>query len=150
MLTVDFLKSYGDLLVLYVMKVINVAMCTRSMMKLCYEMLMKLERIFMLCNMTCNVSYGASCIFVCHLHPDTSPLYHERMKFDIYVCHDIMQSFSVLWCLATCKKLCPTKPGSRGTYTSPPGVSMCTYMGRVWRGITHPTLPRIEKHSKAM
>ena len=44
-----------DLLVLYVMKVMNVDMCTRSMMKLCYEMLMELERIFMFCNMSCNV-----------------------------------------------------------------------------------------------
>ena len=31
--------------------------------------------------------------------------------FDIYVCHDIMQTFPFLWRLATCNALCPTKPG---------------------------------------
>ena len=58
-----------------------------------------------------------------HLHRDTSRLCHKRMKFDIYVRHDIMRAFSVLWCLATCNMLCPTKPGPRGTYTSPLGGS---------------------------
>ena len=51
-----------DLLVVYVMKVMNVAMCTRCMMELHYEMRMELEHIFMLCIMSYNVSY-----VICHI-----------------------------------------------------------------------------------
>ena len=51
-----------DLLVLYVMIVMNDAMCTRSVMELCYEMFMELERILRLCDMSCNVSY-----VICHV-----------------------------------------------------------------------------------
>ena len=82
-----------------------------SITELCHEMLMELECIFILSNMPCKVSYETSCMFVCHLHWDTSSLCHERMKFDIYVIHDIMRDFSVLWCLVTYNTLCPTKPG---------------------------------------
>ena len=56
---------------------------------------MELERIFILSNMSCNVSYETSCMFVCNLHWDTSSLCHERMKFDIYVRRNIMRDFSV-------------------------------------------------------
>ena len=56
--------------------------------------------------------------------------------------------FSVLWCPATCNTLCPTKSGPEGMFTSPPGGSMYTYMGRVWRSTTHPTLPRIGKRPR--
>ena len=56
--------------------------------------------------------------------------------------------FSVLWCPATCNTLCPTKLGPGGTYMSPRGESMYTYMGHVWRSTTHPTLPRIEKRPR--
>ena len=68
------------MLILFAMIVMNVAMCTCSMIELCYEMLMELKRIFILRNMPCNVSYGISCIFVCHFHRDTSSLYHKSMN----------------------------------------------------------------------
>ena len=53
--------------------------------------------------------------------------------------------FSVLCYPTTCNTLCPTKLGLEGTYMSPPGGSMYTYMGHVWRSTTHPTLPGIKK-----
>ena len=61
-----------------------------SITELCHEMLMELKRIFRLRNKPCNVSYGTSCMFLCHLYWDTPSLSHEIMKFDIYVRHDIM------------------------------------------------------------
>ena len=86
-------------------------MYTRSITELCHKMLMELEHIFILRNTPCNVSYRTSCMFLFNFHRDTSPLCHERMKFDIYIRHDIMWAFSVLWSLVTCNTLCPTKPG---------------------------------------
>ena len=44
------------LLVLYAMKMLINAMDTRSIIESCHEMLMEMECIFMLCNMSCNVS----------------------------------------------------------------------------------------------
>ena len=124
-------------------------MYARNITELCHEILMELEHIFILRNMPCKVSYGISCMFLFHLHRDTSPLCHERIKFDIYVRHDIMWAFFVLWCPVMCNMLCPTKPGARRTYTSPRGGSMCEYMGRVWRSTTYPTLPIVEKHPRS-
>ena len=45
----------NDMLVIYAMKMIDV-MDTRSIIESCHEMLMEMECIFMLCNMSCNVS----------------------------------------------------------------------------------------------
>ena len=44
-----------DMLVIYAMKMLIDAMYTRSIIESCHEMLMKLEYIFMLCNMSCDV-----------------------------------------------------------------------------------------------
>ena len=44
-----------DMLVIYAMKMLIDAMYTRSILESCHEMLMELECIFMLCNMSCNV-----------------------------------------------------------------------------------------------
>ena len=35
---------------------------------------------------------GTSCIYVCHLHRDNFPLCYGRMKYDIYVRHDIIRA----------------------------------------------------------
>ena len=76
-------------LVLHAMNVMNVVMHTLSVVELCYEMHEGNETYVVLCVMSCNVSHGSSCIFVCHLHRDTSLLYHE-IKNSIFMCHDIM------------------------------------------------------------
>ena len=57
MLTVDYLcyENLVDLLVLYVMKMLTDTIDTRSIIESCHEMLMELECIFMLCNMSCEV-----------------------------------------------------------------------------------------------
>ena len=51
--------------------------------------------------------------------------------FVIYVCHDIMRAFRLLWHSVTCNVLCLTKPGPGGMYTSSPSESMCACVGRV-------------------
>ena len=64
MLTIDYVcyEKIVDLLGLYAMKRMIDAMDTRSIIESCHEMLMELKCIFMLCNMSCNVSY-----VICHV-----------------------------------------------------------------------------------
>ena len=90
---------------------------------------------------------GTSCMYVCHVHRDTScyVILVRTRTFDIYVRHDIMQVFPFLWRSATCIVLYLSKTSLWGTYMSPPCESMCTCMGRVWGSTTHPTLPETEK-----
>ena len=47
----------NDMLVIYAMKMVIDAKYTRSILESCHEMLMELECIFMLCNMSGNVSH---------------------------------------------------------------------------------------------
>ena len=82
------------------------------------------------------------------MNRNSSPLWYERMNYDIYVRMISCGPLSVLWCPAMCNTLCLTKPGPGGMYTSPPGGSMYAYMGRVWRSTTHPTLPGIKKRPR--
>ena len=52
----------NDMLVMYVMKMLIDVMYTRSIIESCHKMCMKLECIFMLCNLSCNVGY-----VICHV-----------------------------------------------------------------------------------
>ena len=86
-------------------------------------------------------------MYVYHVH---GIIFHyvilvRARTFDIYVWHDIMSAFPFLWHPAMYNALCTIKSGLGGTYTSPLGGSMCTYVGRMWRSTTHPTLPETEK-----
>ena len=67
----------------------------------------------------------------------------QTLTFNIYG-HDIMHAFLFLWCpvILTC---CAHHVRSTGYYTSPPGGSTCTYVGRVCWSTTHQTLPETEK-----
>ena len=47
----------NEMLVLYAMNMLIDVMDTRSIIESCHEMFLELECIFMLCNMSCNVSY---------------------------------------------------------------------------------------------
>ena len=124
------------MLVLYAMKVMNVAMCTRSMIELCYEMPMELERIFILRNMPCNVSYRTSCIFVCHLHRDTSPLCHKSMN-SIFMF--VMISCGLfLFCGVQQRVICCARPRSaQGVRIRARLVGLCVRTWTVCREVPH-------------
>ena len=59
------------------------------------------------------------------------PSCYERMKYNIYIHHDIMQALFCSVVSDVVYYVVPDQGRPRGTYTSPPGGSMCAYMGRV-------------------